>query len=266
MAQEADGRADAVRREAGRQGAAEVRRRDTPPQPLRCRVGEALGLAYAEEQVTVCVAQGQQHPFRLGEFGGGDGNGDGPGFRLGLGFRLRLGFLGFSRFIGNRGPAVLGWWVGKVFLSRVFCPWRVTDRPLPRPTDRRRTLTRYARVGPTLAGPGRLVTREGDIGEELFRDPAAPRALLPPLVQVTAVGEELLGLLVGPALQTQSGRVLAERLGGGGLGVGEPLYVQQQNLRVAVEPRVPYDVVRSLRVAPNRRDSMPKHLWWTSIH
>ncbi|MFJ9260741.1 hypothetical protein ACIRP4_10785 [Streptomyces bacillaris] len=54
---------------------------------------------------------------------------------------------------------------------------------------------------------------------------------------------------------------LAGKLGQGFSGpfIGQPLDVGDQDLRVTAETRMTHDVVRDLRVAPNRRDSMPKH-------
>ncbi|MCD9899802.1 hypothetical protein LUR56_06065, partial [Streptomyces sp. MT29] len=68
-------------------------------------------------------------------------------------------------------------------------------------------------------------------------------------------------LLLGPLKRTPLDPQLPPMLGQRQMGllIGQPLHVQQQDLRVTAQTRMTHDIVRGLRVAPNRRDSMPKH-------
>ncbi|KQX28865.1 hypothetical protein AMK12_12625 [Streptomyces sp. TSRI0395] len=70
----------------------------------------------------------------------------------------------------------------------------------------------------------------------------------------------LLGQLVRAALHLQLARQLAERAVRGG--VGEALDVQQEDLRIAVQPPVAYDRVRSFGPARRGRDNMTQHFRW----
>lgn len=79
----------------------------------------------------------------------------------------------------------------------------------------------------------------------------------PPLMHESVADQLFLGPLERPSLDAQFPRVLGEREVV--LILGKPLDVQEEDLRVAAQTRMAHDVVRSLRVAPNRRDSMPKH-------
>lgn len=83
-------------------------------------------------------------------------------------------------------------------------------------------------------------------------------------MDVTVLDQLALGLLEGTTLDPEPLREFTEGLMGGTL--GEALDVQEQNLRVAAQTRMTYDVVRRLRVAPGRRDNMPKHFRWVHFH
>ncbi|MFF0054009.1 hypothetical protein ACFYRI_06375 [Streptomyces microflavus] len=68
-------------------------------------------------------------------------------------------------------------------------------------------------------------------------------------------------LLLGPLKSTPLDTQLPGMLGQSHIRllIRQPLHVQQQDLRVTAQTRMTHDIVRGLRVTPNRRDSMPKH-------
>ncbi|MEU3835219.1 hypothetical protein [Streptomyces microflavus] len=67
-------------------------------------------------------------------------------------------------------------------------------------------------------------------------------------------------LLLGPLKSTPLDTQLPGMLGQSQMRllIGQPLHVQQQDLRVTAQTRMTHNIVRGLRVTPNRRDSMPK--------
>ncbi len=110
------------------------------------------------------------------------------------------------------------------------------------------------RPPPQLACPG-VVQRH--VGEQLMGGPLPPVAGGPPLVHVAVYEQLLLETLEGAPPDAQLPCVLGQ--GEPGLAFGQPLHVQDQDLRVAAQTRMAHDIVRCLRVAPGGRDSMPKH-------
>ncbi|RLV67837.1 hypothetical protein STAN_3361 [Streptomyces sp. CBMAI 2042] len=142
----------------------------------------------------------------------------------------------------------------------------MTDAPSPRLTDGRNLRTRSRFSSPTGVGthPSLPPHHKGigiaqrHIGEELMGSPQPTRPGRFVLMHEPVHDQLLLGRLVPPPLDPD----LTSMLGQSAvtlLALGQPLNVRDQDLRVAVQTRMTHDVVRDLRVAPNRRDSMPKH-------
>ncbi len=141
-------------------------------------------------------------------------------------------------------------------MARVTRLARVT-----RTTHTARTHHRVPVSGSTRVESRRLVGRQRLVAHHLHRPPPSPGDALPPLVHVAVREEFGLGPLVRATGHQETARVLAQRLVA--VAHGQPLDVEDQDLRVTAQPGMTYQTVGTLRIAANGRDNMRKHRSWT---